>query len=184
MKYGLAICVTALLIGLTGCSAPQDANEVSETTESTQNENPYGGFPVDPPAVDEVVLTINGANVRDYTMGELMNDASVEVTITEPFVQRVETFQGVPLAALFEASGLTPGTDVTTIALNDYRYTDSVDAFTQSQGILAVSRNGQPIPMDEGGPIRIIFPEGTAYYTFLDAWNWSLRTIEPAIGSE
>jgi hypothetical protein len=75
---------------------------------------------------------------------------------------------------------LEPDQQIATIALNDYRYTDSVKAFTASNGLLAVSRDGAPIPMDQGGPIRIVFPEDTPYFSFLDAWNWSLRSIELA----
>jgi hypothetical protein len=43
---------------------------------------------------------------------------------------------------------------------------------------LALSRDGEIIAMDQGGPIRIVFPNGQEYSDFLDAWNWSLRTIE------
>jgi hypothetical protein len=41
-----------------------------------------------------------------------------------------------------------------------------------------VSRDGQPIAMDEGGPIRLVFGPKSKYFTYLDAWNWSLRTIK------
>jgi hypothetical protein len=171
----LVISVVSLTVALVGCSS--ETTETSE--ETTVAENPYGGFPVDPPAPDEVVLTVTGTSSRDYTMSELEDLATSEITIMEPFAQRTETFRGVPLTDLFSESGLQPEQQVATIALNDYRYADSVDAFVSSDGVLAVSRNGGPIPMDQGGPIRIIFPEGSHYYSFLDAWNWSLRSIEP-----
>ena len=178
MRRGIAISVisvVSLTVALVGCSA-----ETTETSEETAvEENPYGGFPVDPPAPDEVVLTVTGSSSRDYTMSELEGMAATEVTIMEPFAKRTETFRGLPLATLFDENGLGPDQVVATIALNDYQYPDSVEAFTSSDGILAVSRNGEPIPMDQGGPIRIIFPEDTPYYSFLDAWNWSLRSIEP-----
>jgi hypothetical protein len=174
---GLLFALCAISIGLTGCGSDAESSEVVAA------ENPYGGFPIDPPAIDEVVLTVTGAQSRDYTMGELDELATQEVTILEPFVKQEETFRGVPLSELFQDNGIPSGSQITTIALNDYRYTDSVEAFTASNGLLAVSRDGQAIPMDEGGPIRIIFPEGTPYFTFLDAWNWSLRSIVPATGS-
>jgi hypothetical protein len=174
MNLIVASIALVMLIGSAGCS------EQPEATPTTIEENPYGGFPIDAPASDEVVLTITGPQSRDYTMGELIDQATLNVTILEPFVQRTETFQAIPLSDLFEQNGLKPDDQVTTIALNDYRYTDSVQAFTSSEGMLAVGRDGAPIPMDEGGPIRIIFPEGTPYFTFLDAWNWSLRSLEIA----
>jgi hypothetical protein len=175
--FGLLFALCAIAMGLTGCGSDTASSDVVAA------ENPYGGFPIDPPAADEVVLTITGSQSRDYTMGELDELATQEVTILEPFVKQVETFRGVPLSELFLDNGISSGSQVATIALNDYRYTDSVDAFTASSGLLAVSRDGKAIPMDEGGPIRIIFPEGTPYFTFLDAWNWSLRSIAPATGS-
>jgi hypothetical protein len=178
MRRGIAISIISVfsfMVALTGCGSESPENSVEASVE----ENPYGGFPVDPPAPNEVVLTVTGSSSRDYTMSELENLATSEITILEPFAQQTETFRGVPLADLFDESGLQAEQQVATIALNDYRYADSVDAFVSSDGILAVSRNGGPIPMDQGGPIRIIFPEGSPYYSFLDAWNWSLRSIEP-----
>jgi hypothetical protein len=174
-KY-FVIALSALAFTLSGCTTSPAEPETAATESAA--ESLYGGFPVDPPAPDEVVLTITSEASRDYTMQELQDRATTTITITEPFVNRKESFRGVPLADLFTENGLQADQQVATIALNDYRYTDSVEAFTTSDGLLAVSRDGVPIPMDQGGPIRIVFPEGTPYFTFLDAWNWSLRNID------
>ncbi len=184
-KEKIGAVLLALLVGatLSGCSAGA-AGAASSTSESSATEavaeNPYGGFPVDPPSDDEVVLTVTGAESVDYTIPELRALAETEVEIYEPFVKENQTFVGVNLGTLFEASGIEATDEVLTIALNDYRYQDKASAFTASNGVLAVERNGEIIPMDAGGPIRIIFPDGNEYPDYLDAWNWSLRSIEVA----
>ena len=33
------------------------------------------------------------------------------------------------------------------------------------------------IPYDQGGPIRIIYPDSSRWSKFLDPWNWSLTRI-------
>jgi hypothetical protein len=143
----------------------------------------YGGFPVDPPAADEVVLTLVGSRTVEFTMGELDALALREVSFVEPFVKVEQTFRVVPLADLFEAAGIVPRDTVDTIALNDYRYSDSARALVDAGALLAVARDGGPIPMDAGGPIRLVFDVESSYHGFLDAWNWSLRSIRVVAGS-
>lgn len=175
----ISAVILALMVGatLSGCST-SEVGAANKPSPSATAENPYGGFPVDPPADDEIVLTVTGTETIDYTMPELEALAQVEVTISEPFVNLEQTFAGVELETLFEASGIELTDTVATIALNDYKYEDKGSAFVDSKGILALSRDGDIIAMDQGGPIRIVFPNGQEYSDFLDAWNWSLRTIE------
>jgi len=150
--------------------------------EPVADQDVYGGFPVDPPAADEVVLTLVGTQTVELTMGELEALAAREVTFVEPFVKIEQTFGVVPLADLFELAGIVPRDTVDTIALNDYRYNDSVRALLDAGALLAVSRDGGPIPMNAGGPIRLVFDADSDYHDFLDAWNWSLRSIRVVAG--
>lgn len=176
-RIATALALAALgSIALTGCTA---GNAAPEPTESAASENPYGGFPVDLPAAEDVVLTLSdGSRDVDITMGELIELSTEEFTIIEPFVETEQTFRGVPLDVLFAKIGFESDDSIATIALNDYQYVDTVGAFTSNNGILAVFRDGEQIPMDQGGPIRIVFPSDSGYFTVLDAWNWSLRSIE------
>lgn len=111
-------------------------------------------------------------------MAQLEKLVTDPVTIFEPFVKAEQTFRGVPLKTLFEAAGISSTDKISTLALNDYKYDDIAGNFTSNRGILALRRDSQLIPMDQGGPIRIIFPTNTKYFSFLDAWNWSLRSIK------
>lgn len=46
-----------------------------------------------------------------------------------------------------------------------------------NSGYLAIARGGKDIPYDQGGPIRIVFPDKSKWAKNLDAWNWSIRKI-------
>lgn len=157
---------------LSGCSA-----QVDTPAPSSSDENAYGGFPIDPPASDEIVLTIEAGETIDFTYAELQELASVEISIREPFVDEQQSFTGVPLAELLDRAGVPADARIETVALNDYRYADSVAQWVDSDALLAVFRDDELIPMDQGGPIRIVFAEDSSAFELLDAWNWSLRTI-------
>jgi hypothetical protein len=176
MRSPLARTVAVALFSsmvLAACGGPAPV----EMPAAESPDDVYGGFTVDPPARDEVVLTLVGAIEVDLTMAELEARATTEVRFVEPFVQAEQTFTVVPLAELFALAGIGADDTVDTIALNDYRYRDTVAALLASGALLAVGRDGGPIPMNAGGPIRLVFAEDSAYHGNLDAWNWSLRTI-------
>ena len=167
---GTLVAIAVALV-LSACASPEPAPE-------PENTNPYGGFPVDPPAADEIVLTLNGEETIELTYSELQTRASVTYDILEPFVLREESFTGVLLEELAAEAGIASDARVETVALNGYQYADTLAALVDSGAIVAVARDGEPIPMDEGGPIRLVYPTDSEYADFLDAWNWSLRTIE------
>lgn len=162
------------------CSSSNDLT--SDTTAAakaaTVEENPYGGFPVDPPAPDETVLTVTVGGVdHNYSLEQLAQLGATTVTVYEPFIQRDSTFTGVELSVLFEESAITGEDSVKTIALNEYSYSNTAAAFAGSDAILAYKQNGMPIAMDRGGPIRIVIPNDKPLSKVLDSWNWSLRSL-------
>ena len=100
------------------------------------------------------------------------------MTLDEPFVRQRQTFTGVPLARVLERADIPGTATLLTIALNDYRYTATVSDLVASEAIVATRRDGVPIPYDQGGPVRLVFPDGSALAEELDAWNWSLAEFE------
>lgn len=171
-----ATAAVLLLALVTGC-ASVSAQEASSSTPTT-TENPYGGFAVDNPADNEVILTITGSKgTQNFSISQLKTLAVEEFTIMEPFAKETQTFRGVPLSTLFALVGIEGDDKVSTVALNDYKFDDLAANFTGSNGILAFERDGEAIAMDKGGPIRIVFPTDSEYFSYLDSWNWSLRTI-------
>lgn len=171
MRRATKIAAAVALLALAGCTA------APEPAPTPSDESAYGGFAIDPPAPDEVVLTIDGASTVDFTYAELQQLATVEISIREPFVKLEQSFTGVPLGDLLAIAGVEDDATIETIALNDYRYTDTVGQWTGNDALLAVFRDGEQIPMDQGGPIRIVFDESSPAFQLLDAWNWSLRSI-------
>lgn len=165
----------ALAVTLAGCTAAAPSPEPVSSAET--GESTYGGFPIDPPAADEVVLTITASESVDFTYAELQALATVEITIFEPFIEQQQSFTGVPLADLLSTAGVPATARIETVALNDYAYADSASQWIDNDALLAVYRDGALIPMDQGGPIRIVFAEGSDAFELLDAWNWSLRSI-------
>jgi hypothetical protein len=130
-----------------------------------------------------LVMAGGSAGKVSLTYDELNKLATKTITINEPFVKQQQTFTGVALADLFAKAGITESVNVDTVALNDYHYLNTAGAFTGSNALLATQRNGQPIPYDAGGPIRIVYPDGTPLAPVLDAWNWSLSSISATSAS-
>lgn len=178
----LAAVAAALLVS--GCSASGPAPEATSAAPSASATNPHGAAAIDPLGEDEPVVTLDGgsAGTVELTLAELEALGTETVTLYEPFVKKTQTFTGVPLAALFDRAGISADQDVDTIALNDYEYTANAGDLEASDGLLATQRDGSPIAYDQGGPIRLVFPDGTALAGNLDAWNWSLTRIAVSAG--
>lgn len=158
-----ALTGLALILGLAGCAAPEPTPTTSALIDDFEAELPI-----------EVSLTVLDV---DYSLEELAGRAARSLEIFEPFDQADTEFTVIDLGQLLLDSGLTETDEIVTVALNDYRYTDTVQAFIETGALLALYENGQPIPVSEGGPVRIVFDESSSYYGFLDAWNWSLSYI-------
>jgi hypothetical protein len=155
------------------------AAAASNKATPAPTKNPYGAsFPVPDPKATDIVLTIKGSKTISFTMGQLLKSATTSLTIHEPFVKQVQSFKVISLAKLFTGIHLSSSAKLNTIALNDYVYLDTAANLFNNKAYLAVARNGALIPMDQGGPIRLVFADNTKYSKNLDAWNWSLRTIE------
>ena len=122
----------------------------------------------------EIALTILDT---DFTLAQLAERPNRSIEIFEPFAKATTNFGVISFGELLTEQGLDPAARIVTIALNDYRYSDTVGQFIDNDALLAISENGQPIPVSSGGPIRIVFEESSNYYSELDAWNWSLRSI-------
>jgi hypothetical protein len=189
-RAGLSTVLAAVAaLSLVGCAAatsgggdPVPSTTTATAPAPTPSENPYGdGIAVDPPAAGEPVLVVSGGDdVTRLSMRQLERLGTTTVSVAEPFVKQRQSFTGVPLAAVLDRAGIPASVAIETIALNDYRYTAAAGDLLGSDALVATARNGEPIPMDQGGPIRLIFPDGTAKATDLDAWNWSLAEIRVA----
>lgn len=168
------IMITTLVLAL-GLPIASTANAVSSSPTPT---NPYGGVKVDPLGPNETILVISKGKVtKKLTLNNLLALKATEISIYEPFVRARQKFTVVKLATLFKLIGVSENDRVSTVALNDYVYANTAKSFLSADGYLAVKRNGKLIPYDQGGPIRIVFPDTSRWSKFLDPWNWSLTRI-------
>lgn len=185
MNRALLATAAALLsaLSLAACSSSDGGGSTSapsaSASPSASETNPYGAAVVDPLGPDEPVITLSGGSGGKVglTLAELEALGTVSVTVYEPFVKKQQTFTGVPVSAVLDRGGIASSSTIDTIALNDYEYSNLASAFEASDAIIATQRDGQPIPYDQGGPVRLIFPDGSELASVLDAWNWSLTEI-------
>jgi hypothetical protein len=140
--------------------------------------NPYGGIAVTPPAPNEVIFTVKNSSItKNYSMNDLLAKKSVTLKIFEPFVKKNQTFLAIPLSIFLADAKISNKANLSTIALNDYVYRNTASNFTKAKAYIAIRLSGKPIPYDQGGPIRIIYPSDSMWKKNLDPWNWSLRSI-------
>jgi hypothetical protein len=186
MRNRLAVGLGGLLaiLGLVACGGDPDRVGTSSPAGSAATQagpsttNPYGVPSIDPAGPNEPVLTVTGGSTPlSLTLDQLNALGDVTITIDEPFVKKRQTFRGVPLATVLSKAGIPDTADINTVAVNDYLYASAVVPMVGSQALIATERDGAPIPYDQGGPIRIVFPDGTPLSKVLDAWNWSLASI-------
>ena len=133
------------------------------------------------------VLTVTGA-ITSHNTGQLLSldldtvesMGVTEVQVYEPWTKENLTFRGVWLADLLAVAGATPGaTSVHLVALDDYAI-DLTLAEVRAGGIMLALRdsNGTALPIDQGGPTRIIYQAGVTAGANPDHWIWSLKTID------
>ncbi|CAB4885976.1 unannotated protein [freshwater metagenome] len=140
--------------------------------------NPYGTSTVDPAGPNEILLSITkGSRNVDLTYPKLLKLKQSRITIYEPFLKKRETFTVIKLSALFSLVGISGDDLVVTTALNDYIFKSRASQFIAAEGYLAIKRDGKEIGYDQGGPIRLIYPDKSKWAKNLDAWNWSIATI-------
>lgn len=145
---------------------------------AANEKNPYGTATIDPAGAEEVILTLTkGDRKVHFAYPRLLKMKSSTISIYEPFLKKRQSFTVIKLQSLFSLAGISGKDKVTTTALNDYIYANSAANFIAADGYLAIKRGGAPIGYDQGGPIRIIFPDDSKWAKNLDAWNWSIAAI-------
>jgi hypothetical protein len=173
----------AALAGCSTASAGTSQGSPSPTA-SPSSSSPYGTLTIDPAGPDDAVLEVDGGSSghQAFTLVQLEALGTTTVTVDEPFVKKRQSFTGVPLSTILAKAGIAGGVRITTHALNDYDYANVASAFTGSEAIVATQRDASRIPLDQGGPIRLVYPDGTPLSSVLDAWNWSLASVAATPG--
>ena len=145
---------------------------------AASTKNPYGTNTVDPAGPNEIIFTIaKGKNKTDFAFPRLEKMKSSVISIYEPFIKKRQKFTVIPMKNFFALVGISGNDIVSTKALNDYIYRNKASSFIAANAYIAIKRDGQPIPYDQGGPIRIVFADDSRWASNLDAWNWSLISV-------
>jgi hypothetical protein len=178
-KISKLLSLSLLAIATAACSSTS-SNDSAGESESIPivEENPYGGPAVELPAPDDVLLTVKvHGSQTTFSLNQLLALPVTDLRIYEPFIKQNSQFTGVAMSEIFNSTGISGSDIAITLALNDYAYSNTAEKFIGSNAVIAYQQNGQAIAMDRGGPIRIIFPDGTILSKVLDAWNWSISEI-------
>ncbi|MBW3618930.1 MAG: molybdopterin-dependent oxidoreductase [Actinobacteria bacterium] len=110
---------------------------------------------------------------------ELEQLATVELDVYEPFEERRIRFSGVRVADLLDFADVPErATALHLVAHDDYSVTLDVAALRDEGAVLATRAEGEPIALEAGGPIRLVFPDGAVTGANPDLWIWSVRDID------
>jgi hypothetical protein len=151
----------------------------AKSPNSHSTKNPYGADTlIDSPGSNDVVLTgTNHFKIVQFTLKSLRKLGMDQFSIFEPFVKERQSSTVVTFAEIFKSADISSTADVMTDTNNNYVYSNTAKNFIEPQGQIAIARFGAPIPYDQGGPIRIIFPDRSVLGKNINAWNWSLSII-------
>jgi hypothetical protein len=185
----LVLAVLALVVagcGSGGGSEPTGAPKGTPTSAVTEIApgTLVAGDEVSAPAEDDVVLTLTGVGTTNadgelrLSIAQLESMRTVEATLYEPFLKRDVTFRGVLLEDLLAIAAPPEGWEaIDSVAYNEYAVT-LPSSITRHQGALLATRaDGQLIPIDKGGPSRIVFTEDHPDVKNESLWIWSTRSM-------
>jgi hypothetical protein len=132
------------------------------------------------PATGTPVVTLrgrlNGGRPLRVDLASLDALPSRRLTVLEPFVKKTVRFEGVGFTDLLDAAGAT-GTSVTVHALDDYEVTFRSAVLRDEGALLATQADGRPIGLDDGGPVRLVFPASSKTGQDTDLWVWSIDSM-------
>lgn len=188
----LALVLTAALaVAVTGaCSSGGSGGGSAAKAVAAGHSEPAVSSPLGDPVpapTGDPVLKITGRIGATNGSGELALDRAMlerlgarTVDVFEPFQKTRMSFQGLPFAALLEALRLDPAASgVHMVALDDFTADLSMaDAGDPGTFLATAAGDGSPIPVEKGGPVRLIFLDGSRAGSNVENWIWSMATVE------
>lgn len=173
----LAMASALALTALLGTACTADGGR--SATAAVPTERPRADLTL-APAEAEPVLRLTGlvGTGRPLEVDLAGLDALPQQALTtyEPFLKTTVTFNGVSFADLLDAAGAT-GDKVLVHALDDYERTIPTAALREPGVLLATREAGEEIPISEGGPVRLVFPEDSTTGADPDLWVWSVDRL-------
>jgi hypothetical protein len=185
----IVVLIAALLAGETVAAYLVSEDDRAETAPGTAVRVSSGAIRAGdaiPRPQGKVVLRVRGGarggegRTTALDLATLERLPRVRLTVAEPFRKRDMTFEGVPVGELLSIAGAPTGaTRLYLHALDDYHVTLPLRGLAGSGAILATRAEGRAIPIEEGGPVRLMFPARAELGTNTDNWIWSVDWLRP-----
>jgi hypothetical protein len=140
-----------------------------------------------PLPADKPVLTMTGKISATNNGRALLFDQSTlaklgvrQVELYEPWAKQNLAFRGVWLQDLLAIAGIADdAVRLHVTGLDDYQVDLTVADIRLGGIMLATSAgDGSAMPIDKGGPTRVVFMDGVKAGANADQWIWSLKTID------
>lgn len=106
------------------------------------------------PAV--LTTTVDGS-VRSFSIEDLQAMPVASFSTETIWTEGLQTFEGVPLAALLEELEVSEGI-ITVQAINDYSVDIPFDEIEQDVPVVAYHTNGAPMSRRDKGPLWLVYP--------------------------
>lgn len=170
-----AACGTAV-----DAPAPAPAAAVLRAPDPVSDAAPAA--PQDKPLVTLTgrIATTNGDGVLRLDRAAIDRLGLLAVDVDDPWAKQRVTLQGFRLRDLVDLARPTAGaTTLHVTALDDYQV-DLNLADVRADGIFLATRNGQgaALPVEDGGPTRVVFTADLVSRFSPDMWIWNIETIE------
>ncbi len=176
----VALALTAAC-GSAGSGAPGSVPAVVRTPDA-----PSGASPAVAPQ-GRTILTLTGRIATTNADGALRLDLAaldrlglLAVTVDDPWAKQRLDLQGLRLRDLVGLAGPDAGATSLHLTAHDDYQVDLDLAAVRADDVLLVTRDGagRPLPVEDGGPTRVVFTDAAAGRFSPDLWIWNIETIE------
>jgi hypothetical protein len=141
-----------------------------------------------PPPAGTTILEMSGnvtvttdGKVAKFDLAALEALGTTTVRTSTKWTEGAVTFEGVLMRDLLKKVGAS-GTEITAVALNDYKVKIPIADFDKFNVILAYRRDGKAMPVRDKGPLWIMYPfdENPSLKTdlYFARCAWQLKAIE------
>ncbi|WP_449418026.1 molybdopterin-dependent oxidoreductase [Phormidium nigroviride] len=193
--FRVASFLTLLAILLPGCSQrPKEAKLAQWRAEAIANNNAMVAQQAKTTKVKEWEFFVSGQiakGTQRFSWSELEALATSRVNTTSPHnsknLNAILYFRGIVVSQLLDRLGVKPeATNVTFLGYDGFRSTVSIKDLRRYPIILAVERDGRPIPRSEGGPLSLVFPQ-SEYPQLHEVYAerfWAFYVTHAIVGNE
>ena len=109
-------------------------------------------------AASELTIFDHLGQKHQFSREQLLLLPQKEITTSLPWLDGELVYSGVALQTVLETKDLTMASQVTFVALNDYKIAVPKEDFDDYQPIIAIKQNGQFMSVREKGPYWLIYP--------------------------